>query len=151
VASSSTAGTIRLHIPASTAYLALARAATASFCARQNLSLEQLDDVTLAVDEAVGLMLSDATPGSRIECSWTPTDGGAVIAITARTRSGRPPRTTTFAWAVLSALVDSAAADINSGVASIVLTVRHDAAISDSQPGQQPDQQPDQGSHSVLR
>lgn len=115
-------GVVRLHIPASSAYLSLARAATAGVCARLDFPLDRLEDLTLAVDEALALLLLDAVPGTGIDCAWEPTPDGVVVAITSTSSSGRTPRTTTFAWTVLAALVTSATAEITDGRVTLLMT-----------------------------
>jgi serine/threonine-protein kinase RsbW len=126
---SSAAGAVVLQIPASSAYLSLARAATTSVCARLDFQLDQLEDITLAVDEALSLILLDAAPGSEISCRWDATATGLAIDITARGTSGRPPRRTTFAWAVLSALVDDVSATIDDGLVTISLSAGRSGAV----------------------
>lgn len=112
---------VELQIPASSAYLSLARAATASACARLDFPLERLEDVTLAVDEAVALLLLDAVPEHPLVCRWWSRPGGIGVEISATSSSGRTPRTTTFAWTVLSALVNEATARIDGDVVTVLL------------------------------
>lgn len=127
---SSTAGDVRLHIPASSAYLSLARAATSAICARQDFPLDRLEDITLAVDEAISLLLLDAAPGSELLCRWhTEDDGDVEVSITSISTSGRTPRTTTFAWAVLSALVDRVDAVIEDGRVTLALAAQRSGAV----------------------
>ncbi len=123
MSASSISGEVRLDIPASSAYLSLARVATSSICARLDFSLEQLEDLTLAVDEALSLLLLDAVPGTGLVCRWTPGEHGVDIAITSTSQSGRIPRANTFSWTVLSALVDSVAASVADGHVTISMGV----------------------------
>jgi serine/threonine-protein kinase RsbW len=124
-------GTVTLRIPASSAYLSLARTATASTCARMDFTVDRLEDVGLAVDEALSLLLLDARPGTQIECRWTPENSGILVELRSHSSSGRTPRTTTFAWTVLAALVDQAAASIEGGVVTLSLrTQRAEAVMS---------------------
>lgn len=119
-------GVVQLRIPASSAYLALVRATTHSTCARGNFPLDRLEDVTLAVDEAVSLLLSDSRPGTSLTCRWLPTDSGITITVSSVSTAGRPPRTGSFSWAVLTALVDHADASIAEGIVTITLNAnRH--------------------------
>jgi serine/threonine-protein kinase RsbW len=113
---------VELRIPASSAYLSLARAATASTCARLDFPLERLEDVTLAVDEAVALLLLDAVADDPLVCRWYADGDRICVEISATSSSGRPPRTTTFAWTVLSALVDEATARIQDERVTLRLT-----------------------------
>lgn len=118
---SSSPDQVQLRIPASSAYLALARATTAGVCARSDFTLDRLEDLSLAVDEAISLLLLDAVPGTELDCVWQPADGGVQVQITSVSSSGRTPRTTTFAWTVLSALVNQASAAIADGRVTLTL------------------------------
>lgn len=120
---------IRLTIPAASSYVALARAATSSICARLGFTIDCLDDLTLAVDEAVALMLTDSKPGSHIECRWTPEPTGLRIDVTSVSRSGRPPRQTTFSWTVLTALVDDVTTSTSGEDVTLTLRVACDATV----------------------
>lgn len=119
-------GVVELRIPASSAYLALVRATTNSTCARLDFTLERLDDVTLAVDEAASLLIGDAVAGTLLTCRWMPSKSGVTISITSVSSAGRPPRTTSFAWTVLKALVDEADATIDDGLVTVSLTTARD-------------------------
>ena len=119
-------GAVQLRIPASSAYLALVRATTNSTCARGDFPLDRLDDVTLAVDEAVSLLMSDAKPGTSLTCRWLPDESGITITMASVSSAGRPPRTQSFSWMVLSALVDQAHASIADGIVTITLAANRD-------------------------
>jgi serine/threonine-protein kinase RsbW len=110
---------IVLEIPASSAYLTLVRAATTAVCARIGYQVDRLDDTSLAVSEAVALLLKDAVPGEPITIAWTPVVEkdliGADIELRAVCRSGRPPRPTSFTWTVLASLVNHVDADMDDG------------------------------------
>ncbi|MCB0917331.1 MAG: hypothetical protein KDC39_02045 [Actinobacteria bacterium] len=115
---------VELTFPASSEYLALARAATQATCARLNFTIDQLEDVTLAIDEAAALLIGDAVPGTEIACKWYTTATDLTITVTSVSTAGRPPRTTTFSWTVLSALVDRADALFDDGRVTVRLGVR---------------------------
>lgn len=115
---------VRLAIPASGAYLSLARAATAGICARLDFPIDRLEDVGLAVDEAASLLLLDAVPDTELVIQWQPSGDGLAITIESVSSSGRTPRTTTFAWTVLSALASEVSAELDSG--HVRLTLRAD-------------------------
>ena len=125
-------GVVELRIPASSAYLALVRATTNSTCARGNFPLDRLDDVTLAVDEAVSLLMSDSKPGTSLTCRWLPRESGITFTVASVSSAGRPPRTRSFAWTVLTALVDRTQASISNGIVTITLTADRDWPQTDS-------------------
>jgi serine/threonine-protein kinase RsbW len=120
---------IRLRIPASSAWVVLARTTATACCARLDFDVERLEDVRLAVDEVAGLLIGQAVPGSEIFCVFTPYDDGRLdIALSAATTSGTLPETNTFAWAVLTALVDDVHATVDSAELTVVLRTSRNAA-----------------------
>jgi serine/threonine-protein kinase RsbW len=122
---------IRLRIPASSAWAVLARTTATACCARLDFDVERLEDVRLAVDEVVGLLIAQAAPGSDISCVFTPYDDGRLdIALTAATDTGTLPQTDTFAWAVLTALVDDVRATVDAAELTVVLRTSRDATTA---------------------
>jgi serine/threonine-protein kinase RsbW len=113
---------IRLRIPASPAWVVLARTTATACCARLDFDVDRLEDVRLAVDEVVALLVAQAEPDSEVECVLTPYDDGRLdIAVTVRTATGTLPPTDTFGWAVLTALVDDVTTSVGAGTATVVL------------------------------
>jgi serine/threonine-protein kinase RsbW len=124
---------IVLEIPASSAYLSLARSATTAVCARLGYPIDRLDDVVLAVSEGVGLLLKDAAAGSRVRISLTPWRDrqliGVDIDISAQSASDRAPRPTTFSWTVLASLVNNVSAEIADSIVTLRLRSRQEAIV----------------------
>lgn len=115
--------TVRLELPASSGYLVLARAAAAAMCARLDYPLDRLEDVKLAVDEGCTLLLSDTDSDRTITLVLSPEDDGRLaISLAATTRHGKAPKESSFAWTVLSALVDHVSASAHNGRLTISLT-----------------------------
>jgi serine/threonine-protein kinase RsbW len=113
---------IRLRIPASSAWVVLVRTTATACCARLDYDVDRLEDVRLAVDEVVGLLIAQADPGTDVECTFLPHDDGRLeITVTATTSSGTLPRSDSFAWAVLTALVDDVTATVDAAAVSVVL------------------------------
>ncbi|MFN8169035.1 MAG: anti-sigma regulatory factor [Candidatus Nanopelagicales bacterium] len=113
---------ITLRIPASSAWVVLARTTATACCARLDFGVDRLEDVRLAVDEVAAMLIADAVPGTEVVCVFTPyEDGGLDIALTAATAAGTLPRTDTFAWAVLTALVDDVTATVDADVVTVLL------------------------------
>jgi serine/threonine-protein kinase RsbW len=63
---------IRLSIPAELRYLRLARVTAAAIAADMDFSVQDIDDVRVAVDELSALLIEDAGPGSELEICFTP-------------------------------------------------------------------------------
>jgi serine/threonine-protein kinase RsbW len=120
---------IRLSIPASSAWVVLVRTAATACCARLDFDVERLEDVRLAVDEVAALLVDHAVAGTDVDCELTPHDDGRLdISLTAETASGALPPTDTFAWAVLTALVDDVTATVDAQRTTVLLRTSRSAA-----------------------
>src|SRR5205085_3626529 len=99
--------TVELRLPADSAYLSVLRTATAGLAARLDFTLDEIEDLRIAVDEACAMLLAQADPGSNLECDFSLSQNTMTIAVSAQSRVGHPPAKDTFAWTVLSALAGS--------------------------------------------
>lgn len=102
-------------MPAEASHVALVRTATAAICAGADFTLDCLDDLQLAVDEACAVALGDALPGSRLDVCWQVDGRDVRIDVRCPSRSGAPIATTTFAWTVLTALVERVETAVEDG------------------------------------
>ena len=59
--------TVTLRVPANSAFVVLIRAAVSAMCARLDFTIDRIEDVKLAVDEAAALLLSDAPEGTDLD------------------------------------------------------------------------------------
>ncbi len=99
---------VTIQMPAEGAYLSVLRTATAGLAARLDFTLDEIEDLRIAVDEACGMILAQAAPGATLECDFTLAADRISIAVSALSEQPRPPARDTFAWTVLSALAGSA-------------------------------------------
>lgn len=99
-----TTDTVHLRVPADPAYLAVIRTATAGLAARLDLTLDEIEDLRIAVDEACALLI-DHQPhaGADLDAAFTLHPNALDVLVTGPTLS--LPRRTSFAWSVLEALV----------------------------------------------
>lgn len=121
--------TVTLAFPARTQNVSLARTVTAAMAARADLPLDQLEDVRLAVDEAVSQLIADASGGSDITCTFRVREAGLDIDVSAPTASGQVPPTGTFSWTVLTALVDRVSATVDEGTVTLALQVTRSVPV----------------------
>jgi serine/threonine-protein kinase RsbW len=113
---------VRLTIPASPAWVVLVRTAASACCARLDFPVDRLEDVRLAVDEVATLLVADAAPGAELVCELTPYDDGRLeVRMSAATTSRRLPPADSFAWAVLTALVDDVTTQVDASRTTVVL------------------------------
>jgi serine/threonine-protein kinase RsbW len=102
--STALADTIDIRLPADGAYLALLRTATAALAARMDFTLDEIEDLRIAIDEACALLLSDAAPLLPLHCVFTLGGDTLHVQVSVTSISGEIPDQTSFAWTVLEAL-----------------------------------------------
>ncbi|CAN5120155.1 anti-sigma regulatory factor [soil metagenome] len=98
---------IDVEVPAAGEYLSVLRTAAAGLAARMDFTLDDIEDLRIAVDEASSMLLAQANPGSRLSCRFVL--GGDTVTFSASVRSRCPqlPSRDGFAWTVLTALASS--------------------------------------------
>ena len=112
-------------MPAAGAYLGVLRTATAGLAARLQFTLDEIEDLRIAVDEACAMLLPIATPEAELSCLFTVTDDALMVETSVPTTSTGPRLPAeSFSWQVLSALADEIDAAIADGRASITMTKR---------------------------
>lgn len=95
---------VELSVPADPAYLAVLRTASAGLAARLDLTLDEIEDLRIAVDEACALLIAGHDSGRDNLTAVFDLDGGALdVHVTGPATSLPDPGS--FAWAVLEALV----------------------------------------------
>jgi serine/threonine-protein kinase RsbW len=116
---------VELRLPADGAYLSVLRTATAGLAARLDFTLDEIEDLRIAVDEACALLLPDAVPGAMMTCSFSLSDRSLAVTVRVPSRTGRVPKRNTFAWTVLTALAGDVDTDVSSdGTVSVTLLKR---------------------------
>jgi serine/threonine-protein kinase RsbW len=106
---------VTIRLPAQGAYLSVLRTATAGLAARLDFTLDEIEDLRIAVDEACAMLLAQADAGTTLECDFTLKRDTMTIAVSAQSRLGQPPAKDTFAWTVLSALAGSVDSSVGPG------------------------------------
>lgn len=96
---------IAVRLPATSAYLSVLRTVTAGLAARLDFTLDEIEDLRIAVDEACGLLLVNPQPGAELECRFRLDSDTMHVRISAPTADGATPARDSFAWNVLAALV----------------------------------------------
>ena len=106
---------VTVCMPAEGAYLSVLRTATAGLAARLDFTLDEIEDLRIAVDEACAMLLSQAVPGTSLDCTFTLGRDRMTIAVSVLSQAGRAPASDSFAWTVLSALAGSVEARVGPG------------------------------------
>jgi len=98
---------VELRLPADPAYLGVVRTATAGLAARLDFTLDEIEDLRIAVDEACAILLPDVVPGELVECVFA-LDGEVMdVTISAHIDGDHRPPQGSFGWTVLEALTGS--------------------------------------------
>jgi serine/threonine-protein kinase RsbW len=95
---------VTVTMPAEGAYLSVLRTATAGLAARLDFTLDEIEDLRIAVDEACAMLLAQAIPGTSLECGFDLDSDQMTITVSVVAAQPRVPAKDTFAWTVLSAL-----------------------------------------------
>jgi serine/threonine-protein kinase RsbW len=112
---------VTIRMPAEGAYLSVLRTATAGLAARLDFTLDEIEDLRIAVDEACGMLLSQAAPGGSLTCDFTLGEDSMTIAVSVLSQRAQPPSRDTFAWTVLSALAGTVDAWVGPGTKVTVM------------------------------
>ena len=107
---------VEVRIPAEGAYLSVLRTATAGLAARLDFTLDEIEDLRIAVDEACAILLTKAVPGSGLTCRFELRDGALGVDVSVPTLDGKTPARDTFAWTVLAALAGQVDAKVSDAV-----------------------------------
>lgn len=111
---------ISLSIPGDTAHLGVLRATAAAVAARARLTIDQLEDVRLAVEEAANSLLSGNSP--LITMTMDPGDVPLTVTVTASPANDVDLSPEGFTWTVLSAMTDDLT--VNNDGNAVTLTMR---------------------------
>jgi serine/threonine-protein kinase RsbW len=120
--------TVMLRVPASSAFVAVLRSLAAGLAARCDLTLDEIEDLRIAVDEACALLLALAPPGEVLSAEFSLSSGELVVQVQVATRDDAELRRDGFGWTVLEALVSEVATEQAPGSMTITLTKRRESA-----------------------
>ncbi len=98
---------VEVRIPADVVYVSTLRLTAASLAARCDLTIDDIEDLRLAVDEACALLLPHATPDSTLDARFELAEGLLAVATSVQTADAAEPDRTGFAWTVLGALAST--------------------------------------------
>jgi serine/threonine-protein kinase RsbW len=108
-----------IRLPADSAYVAVLRITTAGLAARLDFTLDDIEDLRIAVDEACALLLPHAVEGAELDCRFELATDALSFSVTVATSDPAPLSQDSFAWTVLNAL----AGDVKSTADGDLVTV----------------------------
>ena len=115
------ADAVRLRLPAGTGYGRVARVTTAAIARRHGFTYREVEDLRLAIDEAIIALIDDDDPDAAVDLHYRIDDGEVTIVVDGA--SDRPPEAVSRFHTLVTALVDRADLDLTAG--RVRLTKRH--------------------------
>ena len=99
--------TVEIHVPADVAFVSTLRLTAASLGARCELTVDDIEDLRLAVDEACALLLPLARPASILDARFSLAPDQLDVHISVEAVDEAEPDRSGFAWTVLGALASA--------------------------------------------
>lgn len=127
--SSAARADVELRLPADGAYVSVLRTTTAGLAARLDFTIDDIEDLRIAVGEACALVLPEADPGSSLEARFHVAQGELTVTVGVAASSAVTPDFDSFAWQVLTTLASSADVRSEAGRFEVTLTVRSSLAL----------------------
>lgn len=113
VADRSERDVVEVRLPAESAYLSVLRTATAGLAARLDFTLDEIEDLRIAVDEACAILLDQSVPDATLQCAFELSTDAMHVTVSVPTTDGRLPQRGTFAWTVLTSLAGEVDANVD--------------------------------------
>jgi serine/threonine-protein kinase RsbW len=113
---------VEMRVPADVAYVSTLRLTAAGLAARCDLTIDDIEDLRLAVDEACALLLPHAEPGSTLQARFELMRGRLAVQASVEASDGVEPDRNGFAWTVLGALATSV--DVSRADGRLIITLR---------------------------
>ena len=114
---------VELRLPVDSAYVSVLRATTVSLAARLDFTIDDIEDLRIAVGEASAMVLPSADEGSDLVCRYYMRPGEVSITVLVSSANPQLPEEDGFAWQVLSALTTDTSTSFDEGVFSVTLTM----------------------------
>ena len=123
---------VELRVPADSAFVSVLRTTSAGLAARLDFTLDDIEDLRMAVGEASAIVLPEAEPGSDLVCEFFMRAGELTIQVGVPSANPVPPAEDSFAWQVLTTLATKASASTDGHRLTITLSLQ--SAFQDPAP-----------------
>jgi serine/threonine-protein kinase RsbW len=94
-----------------------------SLAARLDFTIDDIEDLRIAVGEASAMVLPSADAGSDLVCRYYMRPGEVSINVEVHSADPHLPEEDSFAWQVLSALTTQTSTSYENGIFSVTLTM----------------------------
>jgi serine/threonine-protein kinase RsbW len=120
---------VELRLPVDSAYVSVLRATTVSLAARLDFTIDDIEDLRMAVGEASAIVLPMAEEGSDLTCRYFMAKGRLTITVTVPSHAPDVHEPEGFAWQMLKALTTNATAKAESGEFTVSMTMHSTANV----------------------
>ena len=114
---------VELRLPVDSAYVSVLRATTVSLAARLDFTIDDIEDLRIAVGEASAMVLPSADQSGELVCQFFTRSAELTITVSVTSHEPELPSADGFAWQVLSALTTEASSEASDGRFSVTLTM----------------------------
>jgi serine/threonine-protein kinase RsbW len=121
---------VELRLPADGAYASVLRTTTAGLAARMDFTIEDIEDLRMAVAEAAAMVLEVADDDSDLISGFTLAPGEMTVSVSVSAASPVEPDYDSFAWQVLTTLATSAKVEAAGGRFTVSMTMTATAVDS---------------------
>ena len=109
--------------------MSIARTVAAAMAARADLTLDQIEDVRLAMDEGLAHIIEVVPDGAMVTCELCVADGVVSATLASTVTSSTVAEPNPFAWTVLTALVGDVDLRVDDGSIRLQWNVARDASV----------------------
>jgi serine/threonine-protein kinase RsbW len=104
--------TAEFEIPAEVGYVSVLRTTAVAFAARLGCTIDEVEDLRIAVHEAAAMLIELADPNSRLSCRFQ-LDNQLLVALSVPAGMRPLPAESSFAWQILRSLTKAVEIDVN--------------------------------------
>jgi serine/threonine-protein kinase RsbW len=119
---------VELRLPAESAYVSVLRMTTAGLAARVDFTIDDIEDLRMAVGEASAILLERAASDGNLHCSFELGEKQMRISVAADTVDPTAPDQDSWAWQVLAALTTGLEAEASADRVTITLSMSSGAS-----------------------
>jgi len=119
---------VELRLPADGAYVSVLRTLTAGLAARLDFTIDDIEDLRMAVGEACAMVLPEADTASDLVGQFHLRPGELTVSVAVDAAAPAAPDYDSFAWQVLTTLADAATVGTSEG-RFVVTKVMHPTAL----------------------
>ena len=119
---------VELRLPADGAYVSVLRTTTAGLAARLDFTIDDIEDLRIAVGEACAMVLPEADTASDLVGQFHLRPGELTVSVAVDAAAPFAPDYDSFAWQVLTTLADAATVGTSEG-RFVVTMVMHPTAL----------------------